>query len=79
MEEQISTRLNATPCYIYCTMAPAIIAVSPAVKDIVIMVKFKYACVGELWCMEPTKCTSERQGDAWKTNFKNSNTPLGYQ
>ena len=36
---------------------------SPAVNDTVIIVKFKYACVCELWCMEPTKCASERQGE----------------
>ena len=34
---------------------------SPAVKD---TVKFKYTCVGELWCIgsnvPTTKCTSER-------------------
>ena len=53
---------NQTQCNTLQTTAVAIIA-SLAVKDSRYRIKFKYACVCELWCMEPTKCASERQGE----------------
>ena len=56
------------------TTAAAIIATPD------VIVKSEYTCVSELWCMgsnvPATKCTSERLGDPYKTNFKTINTPL---